>query len=83
MVSVLLIVRSKEEGGGDYRSDIDQVGVVWLAVFDLKVFPCRFEEGGKFFRRRGVGAGLLAFLLVACWRLLVAYWRRSITNQLY
>ena len=58
MVSFLLIVRSEEENGGDYGSDIGQVGVGWLAIFDLKVFLCRFEESGKFFRRHGVGAGL-------------------------
>ena len=32
-VSVLLIVRSEEEDGGDDGSDLDQVGVGWLAVF--------------------------------------------------
>ena len=62
VVSVLLMVRSKEEDECDNGSDLDQVGVGWLAFFDLKVFPCRFEEGGKFFRRHGVGAGLLALL---------------------
>ena len=72
VVSVLLIIRSEEGDGGDDSSDLDQVGVGWLAVFDLKVFSCRFEEHGIFFRRHGVGAGLS-----------MAYWRRSITNQLY
>ena len=62
VVYVLLIVRSKEEDGGDDVFDLDQVGVGWLAVFDLEVFPCRFEEGGKFFRRRGVVAGLVELL---------------------
>ena len=59
VVSVLLIVRREEEDGGDDGSDLDQVGVGWLAVFDLKVFSCRFKNRGKFFRRHGVGAGLL------------------------
>ena len=59
-VPVFLIVRSEEENVGDDGSDIDQVGVGWLAVFDLKVFLCRFEERGKFFRRHGVGDGLSA-----------------------
>ena len=58
MVSVLLMVGSEEEDGGDDGSDIDQVGVGWLAVFDLEVFLCRFKERGKFFSRNGVGAGL-------------------------
>ena len=58
VVYVLLIVMSKEEDGGDDGSDLDQVGVGWLAIFDLKVFSCRFEERGKFFRRHGVGDGL-------------------------
>ena len=58
VVSVLLIVMSKEEDEGNDGSDLDQVGVGWLAIFDLKVFSCRFEERGKFFRRQGVGAGL-------------------------
>ena len=60
VVSVLLIVRSKEEDGGDDGSGLDRVGVGWLAVFYFKFFSCRFEERGKFFRRHGVGAGLLA-----------------------
>ena len=60
VVSVLLIVGSEEENEGDDGSDLYQVGVGWLAVKDLEVFLCRFEERGKFFRRHGVGAGLLA-----------------------
>ena len=60
MVSVLLIVGSKEENGGDDGSDLDQVGVGWLAVFYLEVFLCLFEERGKFFRRHGVGDSLSA-----------------------
>ena len=58
VVSVILIIRSENEDGGDDGSDLDQVGVGWLDVFDFKVFLCRFEERGKFFRRHGVGAGL-------------------------
>ena len=50
VVPVLLIVRSKEEDGGDDGSDLDKVGVDWLAVFDLEVFLSCFEERGKFFR---------------------------------
>ena len=57
VVSVLLIVRSEEEDGGNEGSEIDQVGLGWLAVFDLKVFLCRFKERGKLFRRHVVEAG--------------------------
>ena len=46
MIAVLLIVRSKEEDGGENGSDIDEVGVRWLAVFDLKLFSSCFEERG-------------------------------------
>ena len=42
VVSVLLIARIKEDDGGDEGSDLDQVGAGWLAVFNLKVFLCRF-----------------------------------------
>ena len=59
MVSVILVVGIEEEDGGDDRSDLDQVGVVWLAVFDLEVFLCHPEEGGKLFRSHGVRASLL------------------------
>ena len=31
-------------------SDLDEVGVGWLAVFDLKVLSRCFEERGEFFR---------------------------------
>ena len=58
VVSVLLMVGSEEEDGGDGGSDLDQVGFGWLAVFNLEVFLCRFEERGKFFSRHGVGAVL-------------------------
>ena len=58
VVSVFLIVCSKEVDGGDEGSDLDQVGVGWLDVFDLKVFSSCFEERGKFFRQHGVGSGL-------------------------
>ena len=50
LVAVFLIVRSEEEDGGDNGSDIDEVGVGWLAVFDLEVFLICFEESGKLFR---------------------------------
>ena len=60
VVPVFLIARSEEEDGGDDGSDLDQVGVGWLAVFDLEVFLCCFEEREKFFRRHGVGSGLSA-----------------------
>ena len=59
MVSVFLIVRIKEEDGDDNGSDLDQVGVGWLAVFDLEVFLSCFKERGKFFRQHGVQNGLL------------------------
>ena len=60
VVSVLLIVRSEEEDRGSDGSYLDQVGIGWLAVFDLEVFSCRLKELGKFFRRHGIRAGLLA-----------------------
>ena len=44
MVSVLLIVECKEYDEGDDCSDLDQVSMVRLAVFDFEVFSCRFEE---------------------------------------
>ena len=60
VVPIFLILRSEEEDGGDEGSDLDQLGVGWLAVFDLEVILCCFEEHGKFFRGYGVGAGLSA-----------------------
>ena len=60
LVSVLLVLGSEEEYGGDGGSGIDQVGVGWLDVFDLEVFSRCFEERGNFFRGHGVGAGLSA-----------------------
>ena len=62
VVPVFLIVRSEEEDGGDDGSDLDQVGVGWLDVFDLEVLLCCFKECGRFFRRHGVGAGPSALL---------------------
>ena len=53
MVPLFLIVRSKEEYGGDNGSDLDKVDVGWLAVFDLEVFSSCFEERGEFFGRHG------------------------------
>ena len=58
VVPVFLIVRSKEEDGGDNGSDIDQAGVSWLAIFYLEVFLSCFEEYGKFCRRHGVRSDL-------------------------
>ena len=83
LVSVLIVIGCKEEDGGDGCPDLDQVGVGRLAVFDLKVFSCRFKKCGKFFRRHDFMDGLLALLWMAYRRLLVACQRRSITNQLY
>ena len=40
VVPVFLIVRREEEDRGDDGSDLDQVGVSWLDVFDLEVFSC-------------------------------------------
>ena len=44
VVFVLLVLGYKEEDGGDDCSDLEQVGVGTLTVFDLKAFSCRFEE---------------------------------------
>ena len=57
-VSVLLTIESEEEDGDDYISDLDQVGVGWLAIFDLEAFSFCFDERGKFFWRHCVKAGL-------------------------
>ena len=54
VISVLFIVRSKDEDGGENDLDIDKVGVGWLAVFDLKIFLSCLEERGDFFWRHGV-----------------------------
>ena len=62
VVSVLLIIWSKEEDGGDNGSDLDKVGVGWLAIFDLEGFLICFEEHGKLSRRHGVRSGLSAWL---------------------
>ena len=67
MGAVLLIARSEEEDGGDIGSDLDEVGVGWLAVFDPEVFSSCFEESGKFFRRHGVQSGLLAWSWSPIW----------------
>ena len=67
VVAVFLIERSKEEDGGDNGSDLDEVGVGWLTVFDLKVFSNCFEERGKFFRRHGVRSSLLAWSWSPIW----------------
>ena len=61
VVAVFLIVRSEEENGGDNGSDIYEVGVGWLDVFDLVVFLSCFKERGNLFRQNGVQSGLLAW----------------------
>ena len=61
VVAVLLIVWSEEEHGGDNGLDLDEVGVGWLAVFDVEVFLRFFEERRKFFRRHGIQSGLSAW----------------------
>ena len=76
VVSVLLAVGCEEEDGGHDCSDLEQVGIVRLAVNDPEVFLCRFEERGYFSRRHIVGDGLLALSWMACRRCLI-------TNQLY
>ena len=50
VVAVFLVVRSEDEDGGDNGSDLDEVGVGWLAVFDLDVFSGCFVERGNLFR---------------------------------
>ena len=72
MVAVFLIVRSKEENGGDNGSDIYEVGVGWLDVFDLEFFSSCFKSvesySGKMdsnlacWRGSGVRYGLLEWL---------------------
>ena len=47
--------------------DLDEVGVGWLAVFDLEFFLSCFEERGKYFRRHGVQSGLLAWSWSPIW----------------
>ena len=54
VVAVFLIVRSAEEDGGDDGSDLDEVGVCWLAVLDQEVFLSCFEKRGNFFRQHGI-----------------------------
>ena len=61
LVAVFLIVWSKEEYRGENGSNIDEVGVGWLAFFDLEVFSSCFEERGKFFGQHGVQSCLLAW----------------------
>ena len=46
MVYIILVVWCEEEDVGDECFDLDQVCVSRLAVFDLRVFLCRFEERG-------------------------------------
>ena len=67
VVAVFLIVRSEEEDGVDNVSDLDEVGVGWLAVFDLGDFLSCFEERGKFFRQHGVRSGLSAWSWSLIW----------------
>ena len=51
MISVLLVLRSDKEYGGENGLDLDEVGLGWLAVFDLEFFLRCFEERGEFFGR--------------------------------
>ena len=67
VIAVFLIVRSKEEDGGDNGLDLDEVGVGWLAVFDLEVLSSCLEERGKFFGRHGVRSGLSAWSWSPIW----------------
>ena len=67
VVAVFLIVRSEEEDVGDNGSDLDKVGVGWLAVFDLEVFSSCSKERGKFFRRHGVRSGLSTWQWSPIW----------------
>ena len=60
VVVVFLIIQSEEEDGGENGSDINEVGVGWLAVFDLEVLSSCFEERGKFSGRHGAQSGLSA-----------------------
>ena len=62
MVPVLFVVGCKEEDGGNEYPDFDQVGVGRLAVFDLKIFSCRFKKRGQFLWRHVVLDGLLEFI---------------------
>ena len=62
VVSVLNIVQSGEKDEGENGSDLDKVGVGWLAVLDLEIFSSCFEEHGKLSRRHGVRSGLSAWL---------------------
>ena len=47
VISVLLIVGSEEEDGGENGSDLDEVGVGWLAVFDLELFLSYFRRAWR------------------------------------
>ena len=38
VIAVLLIVRSEDKDGGENGSDLEEVGVRWLVVFDLEFF---------------------------------------------
>ena len=67
MIAVLLIVRSEEEDRGENGSDLDEVGVGWLSVFDLKLFSRCFEDRGELFGRHGVRSCLLAWSWILIW----------------
>ena len=58
MVSIILVIGCKEEDGGDDLPDLDQVGIVRLAIFDLEGLSCRFEKRGELFRRHVVNDGM-------------------------
>ena len=67
MITVILIERRKEQDGGENGSDLDEVGVGWLDVFDLKRFLRCFEERGEFFRQHGVQYFLSAWSWSPIW----------------
>ena len=83
VVNFLFVIGCDEEDGGDDCPDFDQLGVGRLAVFDLKVFSCRFKKHGQFFWRHVVMDGLSALSWMAYLRFLMACQRWSINNQLY
>ena len=60
VIAALLMVQREEEDGGENGSDIFEVGVSCLAIFDLKLFLSCFEDHGELFRRHGDRSCLLA-----------------------
>ena len=67
VVSVSNIVQSGEKDEGENGSDLDKVGVGWLAVLDLEIFSSCFEERGKFFGQHGVRYCLSAWSWSPIW----------------